>query len=76
MLTRLKAKKARKALESILWAKINAGDTMSIIVSFLLKTEYKRATEASSSFMRRDLFTNMFRLKPSMYYPYREQKPC
>ena len=76
MLTRSQAKKAHKEHKFKLWSKINASDTMSIIVSFMLKAEYKRATEASSSFMRRDLFTNKFRLKPNMYYPYSEQKPC
>ena len=75
MLTRSQAKKAHKEQRDKLWSKINASDTMSIIVSFMLKTEYKRATEASSSFMRRDLFMNKFRLKPNMYYPYKEQKP-
>ena len=76
MLTRLQAKKARISRESILWEKINASDTMNVIVSFMLKPDYKRATEVSSRFMRRDLFTNKFRIKPSTYYPYSDQKPC
>ena len=66
MLTRSQGKKAHKEHKFKLWSMNNTSDTLSIIVSFMLKAEYKRATEASSSIMRRDLSITVSLICPGL----------